>query len=81
MQVQVWVLTKDYNAYDQYGSYYIKTFGHKPTLLELKAAGVEHCEHVQSGGGRIGYEDEWYNLRCETIEIQEQHGHTTSRSA
>lgn len=61
---KVWVLTEDYNDYNQYGEYFVAVFFTLPTHEELIAVGVHEdmCEHVLSGGGRIKYEDRWYNL-------------------
>jgi hypothetical protein len=71
----IWVLTKEYNAYDQYGEYFIHAWTHKPTAKELLDQGVPakswgDCDlhqHVLAGGGRRDngkvYDDEWYWLR------------------
>jgi hypothetical protein len=69
----IWVLTEEYNDYDQHGKYYLKAWDHKPSREELKAQGVaesqECCEdlivHVLSGGGRIKKEYHWYILEEE----------------
>jgi hypothetical protein len=60
----IWVLTEEYNMYDQYGAYFVHAWTKKPTPTELIAHGVdEHLvSHVLQGGGREKYEDHWYNL-------------------
>lgn len=66
--MKVWILTSDYNMYDQYGSYFIEVFKNKPSAKQLMAAGVSESQvnHVLSGGGREYHEDMWYNLEEET---------------
>ena len=60
----VWVLTEEYNAYDQYGEYFLKAFKNKPTKEQLLDSRVHpwDVEHVLNGGGRVKYENQWYNL-------------------
>lgn len=62
--MKVWVLTKEYNIYDQQGAYFECVYSHLPTPQELWDMGVpqNRTKHVQQGGGRVGYEDEWFNL-------------------
>lgn len=62
----VWVLTKEVNAYDQYGEYFVDLFPARPTYLALTAAGVpvNRVRHVMNGGGRKGIEDEWFHLHA-----------------
>lgn len=66
---KVWILTEEYNEYDQHGEYYIAVFKNRPTVEQLM--NLEMSEqtalHVQNGGGRIKYEHQWYNLREEEI--------------
>lgn len=73
VQVEVWVLTQEHNMYDQYGKYFIKVFGDKPTPTELLAEGVRKDEvsWVLAGGGRQGKEDEWWHLDKYRIEVPE----------
>lgn len=61
----VWVLTEEFNDYDQYGEYFVKVFGDKPTHQQLTEAGVEQCRlsHVLNGGGRRGEEYQWWYLK------------------
>lgn len=60
----IWVLTKEYNDYDQHGEYFIHAWNKKPTAKELEDHGVEdyRLEHVLSGGGRQNFEYDWYAL-------------------
>lgn len=71
----VWVLTREINAHDQEGAYFVAVFERKPTIKSLAGvmagengtfanvmAGIEFLEHLLSGGGRSGTEHEWYNL-------------------
>ena len=62
--MKVWVLTKEYNMYDQQGAYFEGVYNHLPTPQELWDKGVpqNRTKHVQQGGGRVGVEDEWFNL-------------------
>lgn len=63
----VWILTEEYNAYDQYGEYFRAVFKDKPTAEQLKPYLDEHypVQHVLDGGDRRGVEDNWYYLRQE----------------
>ena len=61
----VYVLTEEYNAYDQYGEYFLNVFKEKPTveqLMELLKINKVGAEHILKGGGRIKWEDQWYIL-------------------
>jgi hypothetical protein len=71
-----WILTREHNAYDQYGSYFIAVFSRKPTHTELAKvlskegygggsdvmAALVFLEHILMGGGRQEWEDTWFNL-------------------
>jgi len=61
---KIWVLTQEYNDYDQHGDYLICAWDHKPTSQELLSEGITEPEidHVLHGGGRINHEYSWYNL-------------------
>ena len=61
---KVFVLTEEYNDYDQHGAYFVEVFARRPTNEELTKAGVEagRLSHVQAGGGRQGFDDHWYIL-------------------
>lgn len=61
----VWVLTRGVNDYNQYGEYFEDVFKEKPTLDQLKDAGLWHDDAekcIAEGGGRIGHFDVWWNL-------------------
>lgn len=63
--MSIWVLTKEYNDYNQYGEYYISAFKEKPSIemiTNIVGCSDELAEWILSGGGREGYEDVWYNL-------------------
>lgn len=58
----VWVLTEEWN--DSVGEYFVHAWTFKPTKSQL----LEHTDGrnldwVLMGGGRIGVEYRWYNLR------------------
>lgn len=61
----IWVLTKEYNDYDQHGEYFVQAWTHKPTNQELWDQGVAQTDtrHVQNGGGRKSDEYRWHILR------------------
>lgn len=69
MKNTVWILTEEYNQYDQYGEYYLAAFKDKPTVEQLMKFEMnkETALHVQNGGGRIKYEDQWFNLKEEEL--------------
>ena len=60
----IWVLTEEYNDYNQHGEYFIHAWDHKPSNSELWSQGVaqDRTRHVQNGGGRENTEDHWYIL-------------------
>lgn len=74
----VWILTEEFNEYDQYGDYFICAFRDKPTIKTLKnyfsteislgkatlagATEEEFFEHLLKGGGRQNREYHWFNL-------------------
>lgn len=74
--MKVWVLTREENAYDQFGEYFVEVFGSVPTVEQLRTAingrddfqsfisddNLAYYTHIQSGGGRRDREDTWYNL-------------------
>ena len=47
-----WVLTKEYNEYDQYGEYFVAIFKDKPHHTELTKLEVptNRLRHVLKGG-------------------------------
>jgi hypothetical protein len=70
----VWVLTSEYNQYDQYGRYFLAVFAEKPTAEQLRPHIAKHyyvdeayLEHVRGGGGRLREEDLWYCLDEEEL--------------
>jgi hypothetical protein len=62
----VWLLTSEYNDYDQYGRYYEQLYSKLPTTAQLIADGVPEdiCEHLLlHGGGRMNNKQNvWYYL-------------------
>lgn len=65
MNPRVWILTEEYNDYDQHGEYFLGVYTSKPTIEQLLGKGVpQNClRHVLNGGGRKGTEDQWFHLR------------------
>jgi hypothetical protein len=65
MQQTVFVLTQEYNDYDQYGEYFVAVYANKPSHQELSKQGVpqNRLRHVLNGGGRKEWEDVWFWLR------------------
>jgi hypothetical protein len=71
----IWVLTEEYNDYDQHGEYFVHAWDHKPSRQELIECGVQrsrpkmndYVSYVLNGGGRlvdsIYYDDQWYLLK------------------
>lgn len=64
--LSIWVLTSQYNDYDQHGEYFEAVYVGKPTAEQIQ----KHCQvidasHILSGGGRVKFEYHWYNLRQE----------------
>lgn len=77
---KVWVLTCEYNEYDQHGAYFVGVFAKKPDVGRLEeelqrsspswqwsADVAASAKHLSEGGGRMGEEDSWYNL--EEVEL------------
>lgn len=72
MSEKAYILTSEWNAYDQFGEYFIAWFHRKPTPDELRKVMIEKeeedscelCCHILNGGGRTEQmEDRWYHLR------------------
>lgn len=61
----IWLLTEEYNRYDQLGEYFVRAFKEFPTFEQLLAAEVpeQDLTHVRNGGGRKATEDHWFHLR------------------
>ena len=64
----MWILTKEYNQYDQEGAYYVKAWCSKPSIAEVfdvlvKDDGPFSLQQVYAGGGRFpDTVDIWYNF-------------------
>lgn len=78
MTKNCWVLTEEYNAYDQYGEYFICVFEEKPDFTKLKQIIDNEYEPnnrddpkveevvgnlIRKGGGRIRYEFKWFFMK------------------
>lgn len=63
-----WVLTEEFNDYDQNGEYFVAVFGKKPTEEQLAPYVGHDTKHVLSGGGRQETEYHWYYLREEKLQ-------------
>jgi hypothetical protein len=77
--MKAYILTSEWNMYDQMGEYFIAWFDRKPTFEELKKVILEDEEDVgggddaiiihilENGGGRLkpykATNEHWYNLR------------------
>jgi hypothetical protein len=63
--MSIWILTREINEYDQDGEYFVDAWLEKPTHQILTAAGVpqNRLRHVLNGGGRVGFEYEYFYLR------------------
>jgi hypothetical protein len=61
----VWILTVEYNEYDQYGEYFVAVFKDKPTAQMLMDWGVpqHRLRGVLDGKGRADSEDKWFILK------------------
>lgn len=70
MSNKVWILTEEYNQYDQYGEYFLAVFKNKPTAEKLKKFGITEqlVQHVLNGGGRQNVEDQWFLLKEEELQ-------------
>lgn len=63
---EIWVLTSEYNDYDQHGEYFIAAFHGKPSAADLMKeveVSAKQAEHLAAGGGRIDAEYQWFHLR------------------
>jgi hypothetical protein len=64
--MKVWILTMEYDHYDQYGEYFIKAYANKPTREQLLVAeeniNEENVDWILAGGGRQGTDDRWFHL-------------------
>jgi hypothetical protein len=67
--MRVWVLTEEYNDYNQNGEYFLAVFKEIPSREELLGVGVEDNSEIINnllinGGGRLKHEYTWYFLRA-----------------
>lgn len=76
--MKVWIITSEYNDYDQHGSYFEEAYANKPSYQQVEQFLVDrgevfkgrHCgdyvekrvHHLLDGGGRIDSEHVWYTL-------------------
>lgn len=66
----MWVLTEEYNDYDQHGAYFLHAWTKKPSAEAVKKALFTHghtwddesVARALAGGGRQGVEYSWVNL-------------------
>ena len=62
----MWIVTREHNAYDQFGEYFVAVFTEKPEFKDLKALNLHESDatigKLTRGGGRHKWEDTWYNL-------------------
>lgn len=64
----MWILTEEYNDYDQHGEYFVAAWNEKPTLEKLREIhwlelfSDETLNKLLAGGGREYNEYQWYNL-------------------
>lgn len=76
----MWVLTRSINQYDQDGDYFERVFATKPTVEELVGNNgffEGYAKYLlDTGGGRIKDENEWYYLK--EIGHGEQYIHSCS---
>ena len=42
----IWILTEEYNEYDQHGGYFLAAFTREPTEEDLKSFGHDHFNRV-----------------------------------
>jgi hypothetical protein len=67
-QVSIWVLSREINDYNQDGAYFVAAWPHKPNAEEImkehRLSENEAQRCIETGGGRIDVEDEWYFLTC-----------------
>lgn len=74
MSNSVWILTSEYNDYDQHGEYFEAVFFDKPTAEELEKYGVIDDEHALNGGNvriRTDMEDHMGNTLYKWFYLEE----------
>jgi len=67
----MWVVTTEYNDYNQHGEYFLAAFSKKPSFKQLKILIQENdviVGKLTRGGGRHEVEFKWYNL----IEVKDR---------
>ncbi len=66
MAHKAWIITAEYNDYDQHGSYFVAWFREKPTFQDIKKLLPYETDatigKLTRGGGRQGSEYKHYNL-------------------
>lgn len=81
---ETYVLTREHNTYDQFGSYFVAWFSRQPSSDEVKAAiktddGSEVddalASHIVSGGGRQDAENVWWHLKKVSSANNSDEGH------
>ena len=67
MNNSVWVLTSEFNDYDQHGEYFLEVYGAKPTDEQLAVHvhnALERQHLLEKGGGRMSIrDDQWFYLQ------------------
>lgn len=61
----MWILTEEFNLYEQQGAYFRAAWLSKPTIEQVMIAArcrVVYAEHILAGGGQRGVEDGWFHL-------------------
>lgn len=62
----IYILTSEYNEYDQHGEYFVKVYFSRPTIEQIATdleCDNDYAEHILKNGGRLKYEYVWYFLR------------------
>ena len=67
---KLWVLSTEYNLYDQHGAYFCAAWLSKPTREQVRVAVEKEgsptsavlLDHILQGGGRRGKGHQWFNL-------------------
>ncbi len=60
----IWVITEEFNDYNQHGGYFVCAFDHSPTYDDLITAGFSkgYALRILSGGGRFDDEYHWFEI-------------------
>lgn len=67
---ELWILTAEFNDYDQHGAYFVRAFIGKPLSIDVEKAITGYhstcsgdlLDWVMAGGGRQDTEHVWFNL-------------------